>query len=201
MKSLAPMLIVAGLLCGCTSSPRWTRRTFAFELPSDPPATVSNTNLVVLRRLSISPLFQSRSFTYRTAEDSYEQDPYAGFMIPPEQALAESIRAWMRASNAFGCVVEPGSGLTPTLIAEVSINQLYGDLRKAAQPMGTMELHFILYEVKEGNPGRIVLDKVSARETPLARKTPDALMAAWNTDLREIMEEIQSEYAKAKLNK
>jgi hypothetical protein len=31
---------------------------------------------------------------------------------------------------------------------------------------------------------------------PLARKTPDALMAAWNIDLREIMSEINSEYAK-----
>ena len=195
------MLCVAAILCGCASSPRWTRQTFAFSLPSDPPATVSNTNLVVLRRLSISPLFQSRSFTYRTAENSYEQDPYAGFLIPPERALEESIRAWMRASNAFGHVVESGSGLTPTLVAEVSINQIYGDFRKASQPMGTMELHFILYEVKEGSAGRIVLDKVCAHETPLARKTPDSLMAAWNTDLGAIMEEIQSEYAKANQHK
>ena len=93
MKSLAPMLFVAAILCGCASGPRWTRQMFAFSLPSDTPATISNTNLVALRRVSISPLFQSRSFTYRTAENSYEQDPYAGFLIPPEQALAESIRA------------------------------------------------------------------------------------------------------------
>jgi len=195
------MLFVAATLCGCASSPRWTRQMFAFAMPSDLPATLSNTNLVALHRPSISPLFQSRSFTYRTAEDSYEQDPYAGFLIPPEQALEESIRAWMRASNAFGSVVEPGSGLIATLVAEVSINQIYGDFRKASQPVGTMELHFILYELSEGNPGHIVLDKVCARETPLARKTADALMAAWNTDLREIMEEMKSEYAKANQHK
>jgi len=190
------MLWVAAILCGCASSPPWPRQTFAFSLPSDPPATISNTNLVSLHRLSISPLFQSRSFTYRTAENSYVKDPYAGFLIPPEQALTESVRAWMRASNAFGSVVEPGSGLTPTLVAEMSINEIYGDFRKASQPVGTMELRFVLYDVKEGDPRRIVLDKVCTRETPLAKKTPDALMAAWNTDLREIMEEIQSEYAK-----
>jgi hypothetical protein len=45
-----------------------------------------------------------------------------------------------------------------------------------------------------------VLDKVCARETPLAQKTPGALMVAWEADLRQIMEEIHSEYAKTNPN-
>ena len=45
-----------------------------------------------------------------------------------------------------------------------------------------------------------MLDKVCVHETPMTRKTPDALMAAWDTDLREIMEEINSAYAKANSN-
>ena len=194
------LTLFATILCGCASDPGWKRRVFAFSLPADPPIMTLRTNIVALSRVSISPLFQSRSFTYRTAENSYEQDPYAGFLIPPERALAEPIRAWLRASGVFGRVAEPGSGLTATLVAEVSVNELYGDFRKAAQPAGTMEIHFICYEVKDGIPGRIVLDKVCARETPLTRKTPDALMAAWDADLREIMEEINSEYAKANPN-
>ena len=191
------LTLFAGILCGCASDPGWKRRVFAFSLPADPPTRNAQTNIVVLSRVSISPLFQSRSFTYRTAENSYEQDPYAGFLIPPERALAEPIRAWLRASGVFGRVAEPGSGLTATLVAEVSVNELYGDFRKAAQPVGTMEIHFICYEIKDGTPGRIVLDKVCARETPLSRKAPDALMAAWDADLREIMGEIDSEHSKA----
>ena len=200
MRSLALTFLAAAILCGCASSPAWKRRVFAFSLPADPPITNSQTNILALNRVSISPLFQSRSFTYRTAENSYEQDPYAGFLISPERALAEPIRAWMRASGVFGRVTEPGSGLTPTLVAEVSVNELYGDFRKASQLVGTMEIHFICYEVKDGGAGRIVLDKVCARETPLTRKTPDALMAAWDADLRKIMEEVNSEYAKANSN-
>jgi len=194
------LTLFAATLCGCASDPGWKRRVFAFSLPADPPIMNLGTNIVALSRVSISPVFQSRSFTYRTAENSYEQDPYAGFLIPPERALAEPIRAWLRASGVFGRVAEPGSGLTATLVAEVSVNELYGDFRKAAQPVGTMEIHFICYEVKDGTPGRIMLDKVCARETPLSRKAPDALMAAWDADLREIMEEINSEYAKANSN-
>ena len=169
---MRPILFVAAILCGCVSGPRWTRQTFAFSLPSDTPATISNTNLVALRRVAISPLFQSRSFTYRTAENSYEQDPYAGFLIPPEQALAESIRASMRASGVFGRVVPPGSDLAPSLVAEVSVTQLYGDFRKRSQPVGTLEIHFICYEVNDGVPGRIVLDKVCAHETRNGRQNP-----------------------------
>jgi hypothetical protein len=200
MRRLASLLLAAGIFFGCASDPKWKRQVFAFSLPAEPPITNAQTHIVALSRVSISPLFQSRSFTYRKAENTYEQDPYAGFLVPPERALAEPIRAWMRASGVFGRVVEPDSGLTPTLLAEVSITELYGDFRQASRPLGRMEIHFICYEVKDGDPGRIVLDRLCARETPLARRTPDALMTAWDTDLREIMEEIDSEYAKATSN-
>ncbi|HWV99399.1 MAG TPA: hypothetical protein VNZ64_06855 [Candidatus Acidoferrum sp.] len=200
MRNPVLILLAAGVLCGCASDPVWKRQVFAFSLPTDPPSTNAQTNIVALSRVSISPLFQSRSFTYRKTENAYEQDPYAGFLIPPERALAEPIRAWLRVSGVFGRVLEPGSGLTSTLVAEVSVNELYGDFRKASQPVGTMEIHFIIYEIKDEAPGRVVLDKVCARETPLTRKTPAALMAAWDAALREIMEEIKSEYAKANRN-
>jgi cholesterol transport system auxiliary component len=200
MKGFASIPLAAAILCGCASGPGWKRQVFAFSLPADPPATHAQTNIVALNRVSISPLFQSRSFTYRTAENTYEQDPYAGFLIPPERALAEPIRAWLRGSGIFGRFIEPGSRLTPTLVAEVSINELYGDFRNASQPVGTMEIRFIFYEVKDEAPGRIVLDKVCAHETPLARRTPVALMAAWDADLRQIMEDINSEYARAHSN-
>ena len=91
----------------------------------------------------------------------------------------------------------PGSNLAPTLVAEISVTELYGDFRKTSQPVGTLEIHFICYEVNDGAPGRIVLDKVSAHETRMAAKTPAALMTAWDVDLREIMEEINSAYIKA----
>jgi hypothetical protein len=192
------MSLAAAFLSDCSSGPHWARREYSFSVPTDPPAANASGNIVALNRVSISPRFQSRSFIYRTAENSYERDPYAGFLISPERALAESIRAWMRASGVFGRVAEPRSGLTATLIAEVSVNELYGDFRNASQPVSKMQIHVICYEVKDGASGRIVFDKVCAHETPLAHKTPAALMTAWDADLRAIMEEINSQYAKAK---
>ena len=197
MRRQIPILIAAVAFCGCSSGPDWKRQAFAFSVPADPPVTNATEKIAGLIRVSISPIFQSRSFTYRTGENSYEQDPYAGFLIPPERALAESIRAWMRSSGAYGRVVEPGSGVTPNLVVEVSINELYGDFRKSSQPVGTLGIHMMCYETQDGLPRRIVFDKFRSHETPLERKTPGALMAAWDADLREIMNDINSEYAKA----
>jgi len=197
MRNLASLLFAAALLSGCASGPDWTRRVYSFSLAADPPATNADSNIVALNRVAISPLFQSRSFTYRTTENGYEQDPYAGFLISPERALGESIRASMRAGGVFGRVLEPGSSLSPTSVAEVFVNELYGDFRNPAQPIGKMEIHFLIYEAKDGSPGRVVLDEVYAGQTPLKSKTPGALMAAWDADLREIMNQVNSQYAKA----
>ncbi len=197
MTRVLPTFIAVLAICGCSSGPSWKRQSFAFSLATDPPTTNAVETVVALRRVSISPTFQSRSFTYRTGDNSYEQDPYAGFLIPPERALAESIRASMRASGVFGCVVEPGSGIMPTVVVEASINELYGDFRQASRPMGTMGIHLMCYEVLHGEPSHILFDKYCLQETPLARKTPGALMAAWDADLREIMNQINSEYEKS----
>jgi len=197
MRRLIIISLAAAVVTGCETGPSWKRQSFAFSLPADPPTTNASDRVVALSRVSISPTFQSRSFTYRTGDNSYEQDPYAGFLIPPERALAESIRASMRTSGVFGRVVEPGSGIMPTVIVEASINELYGDFRQASRPVGTMGIHIMCYEVQDGEPRHIVFDKYCLQETALARKTPGALMAAWDEDLREIMNQINSDYAKA----
>jgi len=200
MRRLMLIPVLTAIACGCVSGPAWKRQVFAFSWPADTSPTNSIRIVTALSRVSISPVFESRSFTYRTGDNAYEQDPYAGFIIPPDRALAESIRAFLRAGGAFGSVLEPGSLLTPTLILEISINELYGDFRNPSQPVGTMGLHVIGYEVQDGLPRRVVLDKFYSHETPLARKTPSALMAAWDADLRGIIDEINSDFAKTGAN-
>lgn len=196
---LSTLLALAGL-CGCGTNPVWKTQTFAFAGPADPPSATTRTNMTALKRVSMASSFQSRSFTYRIGESTYEKDPYATFLVSPERTMTEAIRGWMRAEGAFGRVGEPGSELAPNLIAEATVSQLCGDFRDAAHPGGVMEIHFVLYETHDGTPSRIVLDKNYTRTTPLGRKTPAALMAAWETDLRQIMEELNSDYVKANSN-
>jgi uncharacterized lipoprotein YmbA len=196
---LVALLAGAVAMAGCGTNPVWKRQTFAFKTP-EMPLAYFQTNLVALSRVTISPLFQSQSFTYRTAESTYEQDPYAGFLAPPDRLLAEAIRASLRSAGTFGKMVEPGSDLTPSLVVEVSINELDGDFRNPAKPEGAMAIHFTIYKENVDGPGSVLTDKMCAYQTPLADRSPAALMAAWNADLRQIMEQINSEYAKANIN-
>jgi hypothetical protein len=107
------------------------------------------------------------------------------------------MRAWLRVNGVFGRVVEPGSQITPTVILEASIHELYGDFRQASRPVGTMGIHIMCYEVQDGQPRSIVFNRYCFQQTALARKTPGALIAAWDQDLREIMNQINSEYEKS----
>jgi uncharacterized lipoprotein YmbA len=197
---LAALLAGAVALASCGTNPVWKRQTFAFATPPAPIVYASRTNLVALSRVTISPLFKSQSFTYRTAENTYEQDPYAGFLAPPDRMLAEAIRAGLRNAGALGIIVEPDSGLTPSLVVEVSIDELDGDFRNPAKPDGAMAIHFTIYKANEDGPGAVLTDRICAFQTPLADRSPAALMAAWNADLRQIMDQINSEYAKANIN-
>jgi hypothetical protein len=191
---------LAAAWCGCGTNPAWKRQTFAFDAPTEPSPANSPTNLVSLSHLTISPLFQSRSFTYRTAENTYEQDPYASFLVAPEKTLTEAVRGWLRKDGGFGQVLEPGSALVPSVVVEASVSELEGDFRDPAHPQGVMSIRFVIYQVAAEGPNRVLLDKTSTGQTPLAERSPAALMAAWHTDLRKIMEEINTEYVQAHLN-
>ncbi len=197
MKMLFVILALAALLCGCGSDAAWKHQEYAFAMPPDPPSTNAMTNIVTLNHVSISPLFQSRSFTYRNATNAYEQDPYAGFLASPERALAEPIRANLA---ALGRVVPAGSALTPNLGAEVEITKLFGDFQDAANPTGTLQIHFLLYEMSPDGPGRVIMDELCGRSVTLTARTPAALMTAWDAGLRDIMTQILSDYAKANSN-
>ncbi|PWU22181.1 MAG: hypothetical protein C5B50_00055 [Verrucomicrobia bacterium] len=197
MRTLWFTILAAIVMCGCATNPKWKSQQFVFELPPATPAATVRTNVIALARVSVAPHFQDRSLTYRTTDDGYEHDPYAEFAVIPERAIAHAIRAWMRQSGAFGHVADPGSGLVPDVVAEISVNELYGDFRKGTQPVAIVGMHYLFYEVKDGGPGKVLLDKTAVRKTALKQKTPAALVAGWNSGLGEIMQEIATEYSEA----
>jgi ABC-type uncharacterized transport system auxiliary subunit len=196
--ALPQLLLVSGLaatllLCGCASRAHWKQETFALTAPSDQTGSAAHTNILSLHRVTVSPLFAGQSFVYRTGENSYERDPYAEFLVPPNQMLEQCLRTYLRNNHAFADVLDSGSGLKSSYSLEASVSQLYGDFRQPNQPFAVLQLRLLLYSTDLSNRGRVLWQRELSKRIPLAHRTPAALVAGWNAGLQQIMEEANAE--------
>lgn len=196
----APVIYIRGLglLCvlacfggGCLSRPHLQSQLFSFVLTTHgSPHAPSQAHVLTIRRLRVASPFEGQSFVYRTGEFSYERDPYAAFLVPPAESLAEPLKTYFRQSGIFRDVVEPGSALEPDIVAEVSVARLNGDFRSRANPASVLEIHFTFVGTADKSPNRILLDKEYSQEVSLQARTAAAVMAGWNKGLTEILGQV-----------
>ena len=186
-------------LAGCLSRPALRRENFALQ---DPPllqtAPAAQGAVLQLRSVKVSPIFAVRALVYRTGQDSYELDPYAGFLISPERALAIPIRTYLRNSGLFQDVVEPGSPIQPDEFLEIHVSEFYGDFRKSEAPDAVVSLQAILVESVSDDGSKIALNRHYNRRVPLKENTAAAVVAGYDEALAQIMKELLSDLAEAK---
>lgn len=191
------LLAMTLLLAGCLSKPALRRQSFAFQNPPTTGAPAKATRVLALRPCNVSPTFAGRSLVYRTGPDSYELDPYAGFLVQPGQALAIPLRGYLRNTGLFADVVETGSPVTPNLLLDVHVTELYGDFRDSASPKAVLSLELRLFGAEQGKPGELLLRKDYSHTVPLEDKTAAGVMAGWDKDLAEIMTAVAADLASA----
>ena len=181
------------LLCGCASRAPWKKEAFALTAPSGETGSAAHTNVLSLHRVTVSPLFDGQPLVYRTGEDSYERDPYAEFLVPPNRMLEQCLRNGLRNGHAFADVPDPGGSPKSSCSMDVSVSQLYGDFRQPEKPFAVLQLRFLLHSTEPANRGRVLWQRELSKRLPLAHRTPAALVAGWNAGLRQIMEEVNTE--------
>jgi hypothetical protein len=124
---------------------------------------------------------------------SYDADPYAEFLVPPAESLRPPIRSWMRQSDFFRTVVEPGSALRPNTMAEITVLELYGDFRRPPEPAAVLKLRFVLLDSPDGIPGKLAFEQEYSRRVLLKARNANALMAGWNEALNQILAQLGSD--------
>jgi hypothetical protein len=180
---------------GCLSRPPLNTQTFAFGGPMLNPTNVATGDRALrIRSLHIAPPFDARLLVYRTGEFSYQRDPYAGFAASPADELVGPVCALLRGGGCFQSVAEPGSALKPDTLAEIGITQLYGDIRKPASPLAVLALDVRFFDLTNGLPGRILLQRSYARSIPVKSTSPAALMAGWADALAGIFAEVNADF-------
>jgi uncharacterized lipoprotein YmbA len=184
------------LLTGCLARPHLDHQSFIFAPPSTSAERVAPGDRVLgIRTLQVAAPFEGRAFVYRTGESSYDQDPYAGFMVPPAQGLLSPICAWMREAGPFHAVEEAGSAVKPDTLVEIHVSQLYGDFRQSEHAMAVLAVRFVFVDAPHGVPGKVILQRDYERAIPLPAPTASALMEGWNQALAQIVHSAMVDFA------
>ena len=195
----AILLTFAFTFSGCVSRPTLNEQTFAFSTPALSAKDASwNGPVIEIRTLQIAPPFDGRPLIYRTGEFAYQRDPYAGFLGLPAEGLIGPISEMLRRDGSFSEVVQPGSAVRPDTIAEITINQLYGDIRKPGSPYAVLAMQVTFMDATNGLPGKVILQRNYSRRTPISSTTPAALMDGWNQALVGILAQATSDLRESK---
>ena len=149
--------------------------------------------MISIRSMRVAAPFDDRSLVYRLGDFSYEADPYAEFLLPPAESLRAPIRSWMRESDLFRTVVEPGSALKPNTMAEITVVELYGDFRRPPEPAAVLTLRFVLLDAPNGIPEKLAFEKEYSRRVLLKAKNGSTLMSGWNDALNQILAQLASD--------
>lgn len=191
MRRFALVLLASLLAGGCASKLARTPETFTIDPPPPRAAPAPGaTRVVSLRRVESTPAYAGVELVYRVSAHAIDRDPYASFAAPPANLLSAAIRVYLRDADFVRDVVFPGEGVAVDAEIEPAIVELAGDFTNAAEPAAVLALHFrVVLPSRDSAPATEVLIKTYTKRAPLPRRTADAVVAAWNKELGEIMDE------------
>ncbi|HEY8898942.1 MAG TPA: ABC-type transport auxiliary lipoprotein family protein [Chthoniobacterales bacterium] len=186
--ALLPLLAGSLLLAGCGSfTPPPKPRYFTLD-PGKPaslrmlragdlPATAA------VSFVDVAAPFAADGFVYQTGNHRWEVDPYNQFLVSPADMMTSVLRSWMRDSGLYGEVAVPGAGGGQDYFIDCDLTELYGDFRTGS-PTATLTLQ--VQVSRQTDKGRVIaLRRNFTKTIPVARRTPEALVEAWNEALRQ----------------
>jgi len=196
LGAIAVLLTV--LLCsGCVSRQPYAKHQFVLETVRAAQVNSPSQDIVLaVRGLTIDPAYDSRSLLYRKAETEYESDFYNEFLVAPQALISSQTRNWLAQSGLFKTVLEPGSLVEATHILEGNVLALYGDFRGQSLPRAVMEIRLFVVTSRSSRP-EVVFTRDYRASQPAEERTAEALAAAFNQCLAQILSELEKDLAEA----
>lgn len=185
-------IAASGVMAGCFTKKYPVKRRYVFEIyrtgePSTPAAGVLRVG-----RIRVSPLFERKSFVYRTSDGTFEDDFYNEFFAAPAQVLRRVTLVWIKQSAIFSAVQDARDGGGADWLLEGRAEKLYADLRDRGKPRAVLEIEFILRDLR--SPRRpVAFQKKYSTETAASRASAAAIMEAWNISLAQILRELEAD--------
>lgn len=203
IRTLAPCLAALCLAalacagCGGLSKPAVTKHYY--DIGPERPASLGvaeapGDDVLVVRRLRVSPMNAGREMVYRTSDTGFRSNYYHAFFIPPGDMLSQSLRTWLHDSGRFSHVVEPASLLTGDLVLEGNVVALYGDYATGAEAVASMQ--FLLLD-ESGQGPRVLFSADYERREALPDDAPQTLAGGLKRAVADIFTELERDLAAA----
>jgi cholesterol transport system auxiliary component len=180
-------------LAGCATPATYERDYYILEAARQAaPAEVRTDATLEVRRFSVDAAFADKGLVYRLGEFKYESDYYHQFLIAPGIMITEKTRAWLTDAGLFAHVLPAGSRPQPMYTLEGNVTALYGDFRNESAPTTVMEIRFFLLTSADAEE-TVAFAETYRAAAPVPVRTADALVAALNEGLREILTRLEAD--------
>jgi cholesterol transport system auxiliary component len=153
--------------------------------------------ILMVRRLSVSDLYNTRELVYRTDGERIDSDFYNMFFVTPSSMLTTELRRWLDESGLFTHVIEPGSMAVPGLTLEGMVNALYGDY-SGDRPAAVVEMQFFVVDESTAD-NAIVFSGSYTQRMPVADADPQTLVKAMTQGVERIYASLETDLAAAPL--
>jgi ABC-type uncharacterized transport system auxiliary subunit len=174
----------------------YTKRQFVLEVnrPTQA-ATGTPQGILAVRRFTVDPTFESKGLMYRKGDSEFQSDFYHEFLITPEMIISGQTRNWLSLCGLFETVLEPGSMIEPTHVLEGNVLSLYGDFTEKTSPHAVMEIRLFLIGNEPSEP-EILFSRDYQASRKAEAQTPEALVAAFNRCLEQILSDLERDLRK-----
>lgn len=186
-NSLPAMLIMAWalvLLPACFPLERNIGEKKLYSLGAKPVPRVNSMPgtlpTLLVKEFDITSMYTSNSFVYRMDEFQFKTDYYNEFIISPQRMITAAVKQALFDARLFS---KPMGGKPADHRLHGRVVRIYGDFRQANRPLAVMEISLTLDTADK---------KTFSKEMEIGNRTPQALIAGWNTLLDEIIREFIS---------
>lgn len=151
-------------------------------------------NSINVMPFSSVPPFTSEQFIYRLSDSQWQADYYHTFMSPINQQFVKLTSNALQASHCWtdvGNVWQPLIDSSYTLNA--SIQGIYADYRNRQHPTAAL---IVDYKLRNTQTNQIIWKHLYQKNIPLADKSTEALVAAWEQAATQITQQLSFDLKK-----
>lgn len=192
MKVTTLALLLATVLAsgGCALvAPRPTPQTFLLA-PGKPPVVKTTMGNASVTFVDGSAQFGAGNFQYRLSDADWETDPYNRFLNSPQEMMTVILRTWLAGSRQFSSVLLPGEGGVANLRIDTEVSELYIDFRNPEYPYAVVTMEIAVHQIVNSAVKSQILKRTFSARVPVAARTPEAFVAAWEIALRRNLESL-----------